>query len=113
MYLFTETQQHRRIKNMISNELEKWFDVCIPEYSDSGRRLDVFAISIGKHTLRLSVEVIWDASTNNLDRDLVLMHQTNAQVHRTLWPCRSGWQSVLCMLIACLRNNVFKFQIKL
>ena len=74
----SESNEHRKIKEIISNKLKEWFGCSIQEYPSSGHRLDVYAVT--PDGISIAVEVIWSSSRANFYRDLNLVQGINADI---------------------------------
>jgi len=73
-----ESIEHNRIKSIVSEKLEEWFGHSIKEYSGSGRRLDVFSVTL--KGVSINVEIIWSTSRAQFFYDLNLIQQSDAQI---------------------------------
>lgn len=76
--MVSETEQHKNLKGLVADKLEKWFGVSITEYPSTGHELDVFSISA--EGIKLMVEIIWTPTTTNFYRDLTILYQSDAKI---------------------------------
>lgn len=74
----SESPEHKRIKELISTRLQEWTGKSIPEYPSSGRKFDVFAVTLDG--IGIHVEIIWSATSRNFDRGMKIILQSNAKV---------------------------------
>lgn len=73
-----ETEGHKKTKMLIASKLKEWFDVALTEYAADGRKLDAYSVS--SNGVKIMAEVIWTPSKTNVDRDNILLLQSNAKV---------------------------------
>lgn len=73
-----ETEQHRKLKEVMRKKLENWFGASIVEYPSSGHELDVFSVS--PKGIKLMVEIMWTPTPTNFYRDLSLLLQSDAKI---------------------------------
>lgn len=77
--LKNETDEHKRLKEIVHQKLEEWFGVSITEYPATGHELDVFSISIS-NKLELMVEIIWTPTATNFYRDISIIYTSDATI---------------------------------
>ncbi len=77
--LKNETDEHKRLKEIVRQKLEEWFGVSITEYPATGHELDVFSISIS-NKLELMVEIIWTPTATNFYRDISIIYTSDATI---------------------------------
>ncbi len=74
----SETAEHKGIKDIISRKLKEWYGAAITEHAVDGHKADVFAVT--KEGKRILVEVIWTPSGANFDRDINIIHESEAEI---------------------------------
>jgi hypothetical protein len=73
-----ETEEHRRIKEIVSDFLTMQYDSTLNEYPDSGNISDVMAVT--NDGISVFVENVWTSSKNNFQRDLNILQRSTAEV---------------------------------
>ena len=74
----SESEQHKRIKDILSDYLRKWTGASLQEYPSSGHELDILAMT--KDGISICIEVIWSASLQNFYRDMFLVQNSDANI---------------------------------
>jgi hypothetical protein len=74
----SESEEHKKIKHLISTGLHKWTGASLKEYPSSGHELDVFAVT--PDGISIYVEIIWSATSRNFYRDISMIQQSDAVV---------------------------------
>lgn len=74
----SESTQHKKIKDIISEKLKEWTGASIQEYPSSGHELDVFAVTPAG--ISIYVEIIWSSSRANFFRDMNMIQASDADV---------------------------------
>jgi len=74
----SETEQHRRLKQIICNSLSMQIGASIKEYPSSGHELDVLAVT--PDGVSIYVEIIWSDSRTHFLKDLNMLHESDADV---------------------------------
>jgi hypothetical protein len=73
-----QTEEHKRIKNIVLQQLRRTYGSGLVEYADSGNIDDVFAET--SSGVSIFVEIIWSPSRSNFHRDLNTLHNSDADV---------------------------------
>src|SRR3990170_3404197 len=73
-----ETEEHKKIKEIILERLRAAHGSGLKEYPDSGNVSDVFAVTI--EGIEIFVENVWTSSENNFYRDLHILRNSGANV---------------------------------
>lgn len=73
-----ETNEHRRIKEIVLSKLKDLYGAGLKEYPDSGQINDVYIIT--PNQIEIFVENIWTSTKNNFQRDLNILHRSSANV---------------------------------
>lgn len=63
-----ESQEHIKIKNLLSDKLKEWFGLAITEFSSSGHELDVYTVTY--QGISIYIEVIWSSSWTHFLYDI-------------------------------------------
>jgi len=74
----SESPEHKKIKDSISERLKEWTGASIKEYPSSGHELDVFAVT--PDGISIYVEIIWSDTSRNFFRDMSMIQQSDANV---------------------------------
>jgi len=73
-----ETDEHKRIKEIILNRLKALYGTGLKEYPNSGQINDVYVIT--PNQTEVFVENIWTSTKSNFQRDLNILHRSSANV---------------------------------
>jgi hypothetical protein len=73
-----ETEEHRRIKEIVSDLLRMQYSSTLNEYPDSGNINDVMAVT--NDGISVFVENVWTSNKGNFQRDLNILHRSVAEV---------------------------------
>jgi hypothetical protein len=73
-----ESENHKKIKDLIYNKLNEWYGCSIPEYYDEAHELDVYAVTTDG--ISIYTEVIWTSTEGNFLRDLMIIQRANADL---------------------------------
>jgi hypothetical protein len=74
----SETDEHKRLKTILTESLHQSFKLSIDEYPSSGNELDIF--SIDDSCITIMVEIIWTPTKSNFLHDLVIIGNSDAKV---------------------------------
>jgi hypothetical protein len=74
----SESAEHKKIKDLISEKLKEWIGASIREYPSSGHELDVFAVTL--EGISIYVEIIWSDSRLHFFEDMNMLQQSDAEV---------------------------------
>lgn len=74
----SESNEHKRIKELFRDHLKKWTGATLEEYPSSGHELDVLAMT--PEGISIYVEIIWSASTQNFYRDMSMIQSSDANI---------------------------------
>lgn len=74
----SESDEHKKIKALISERLKDWTGAALQEYPSSGHESDVFAIT--PDGISIYVEIIWSDSLQNFYRDMTMIQASDADV---------------------------------
>ncbi len=78
MSKISETEQHRRLKELLAEKLKEWFGVCVPEYPSAGHELDIFGVT--PEGVSIYIEIIWSPSRTHFLNDINMLQQSDADV---------------------------------
>jgi predicted NACHT family NTPase len=70
----SETEIHKRLKEVISEKLNEWTAISIQEYYDSGHELDIKAVTYDRITIY--IEIV----KSNMSHDMLMIHRSNANI---------------------------------
>jgi hypothetical protein len=73
-----ETEEHKRIKQIVSDLLKVQYSSVLKEYPDSGNINDIMAVT--KDGISIFVENVWTSSKSNFQRDLNILQRSSAEV---------------------------------
>jgi hypothetical protein len=74
----SESEQHKKIKDLIGCHLKEWTGATLQEYPSSGHELDVLAMT--PDGISIYIEVIWAATLQNFYRDMFMVQNSDANV---------------------------------
>ena len=72
-----ESEEHRKIKELVSSKIDEWFGLSIPEYPSSGHELDVYGVT--PRGIPIYVEIIWSPSSFQRDMSMI-QQQSDARI---------------------------------
>lgn len=78
LYHMPQSEEHRKIKEIILNQLLSWYGSGIDEYPQSGHDLDNFSVTLSG--ISMYIEVIWSSGTSNFYRDIRLISRSEADI---------------------------------
>jgi len=73
-----ETMEHKKIKEMVTTALSENFGIGLREYPDCGNVADGCIVTMDG--IKIFVEVVWTPTENNFNRDLNILHRSDAGV---------------------------------
>lgn len=73
-----ETDEHKRIKEIVLARLRGIYGTGLSEYPDSGQVNDVYVITLDQ--IEIFVENVWTSTKSNFQRDLNILHRSKADV---------------------------------
>jgi hypothetical protein len=73
-----ETEEHKRIKDIVSRLLKIQYGLVLKEYPDSGNIHDVKAVT--NDGISVFVENVWTSDKRNFQRDLNILHRSTDKV---------------------------------
>jgi len=76
--LCPETNEHKRIKEIVLARLREIYGTGLSEYPDSGHVDDVYVIT--PNQIEIFVENVWTSTKSNFQRDLNILHRSKADV---------------------------------
>jgi hypothetical protein len=76
--LCPETDEHKRIKELVLAKLRGMYGTGLSEYPDSGQVNDVYVIT--PNQIEIFVENVWTSTKSNFQRDLNILHRSKADV---------------------------------
>jgi hypothetical protein len=76
--LCPETNEHKRIKEIVLARLREVYSTGLSEYPDSGQINDVYVIT--PNQIEIFVENVWTSTKSNFQRDLNILHRSKADV---------------------------------
>jgi hypothetical protein len=71
-----ESEEHRKIKELLTIKLKEWIGCSIPEYYSAGHELDIFCVT--PRGVSIYIEIIW--SPSNFMKDINMIQQSDANV---------------------------------
>lgn len=74
----SESEQHKKIKGLLTECLKEWTGATLPEYPSSGHELDILAMTADG--ISIYVEVIWSVSLQNFYRDMLMVQNSDAAI---------------------------------
>jgi len=73
-----ESEEHMKIKKFVLDKLRKMYGSGLKEYPDEGTITDIMAVT--SDGISIFVENVWTSTKSNFQRDLNILHRSNANV---------------------------------
>ena len=76
MAIKVESEEHRKIKEIMTAKLKEWFGCSVSEYPSTGHELDAFSVTLSG--VSIYVEIIWAHSS--FMKDINMIQQSHAKI---------------------------------
>jgi len=73
-----ESEEHRKIKELLTAKLKEWTGCSIKEYPSAGHELDTFSVTL--EGVSIYFEIIWSSSNFMKDMNMILLSDANVKV---------------------------------
>jgi hypothetical protein len=73
-----ETNEHKTIKEIVLKSMQELFEAGLIEYAHTGHVNDVYVVT--NEGIKIFVETVWTSTRSNFERDLNILHRSDADV---------------------------------